>query len=82
VPSPNGAIAQIGVLTGFDLRPNLLPLSRLNANIVGIQTGSRDHFEDMNRFIEEHRIAPVVDRARRRRTPQSARMYANRMSTR
>jgi len=59
--APNGTIAQIGVLTGFDLRPNLLPLSRLNANIVGIQTGSRDNFEDMNRFIEEHRITPVVD---------------------
>lgn len=60
--SANGTIAQIGVLTGFDLRPNLLPLSRLNATIVGIQTGSRQHFEDMNRFIEAHRITPVVDR--------------------
>jgi len=60
--APNGTIAQIGVLTGFDLRPNLLPLSRLNANIVGIQTGSRQYFEDMNRFIEEHRLTPVVDR--------------------
>jgi NADPH:quinone reductase-like Zn-dependent oxidoreductase len=60
--APNGTIAQIGVLTGFDLRPNLLPLSRLNANIVGIQAGSRQYFEDMNRFIEEHRITPVVDR--------------------
>jgi NADPH:quinone reductase-like Zn-dependent oxidoreductase len=60
--APNGTIAQIGVLTGFDIRPNLLPLSRLNANIVGIQVGSREHFEDMNRFIEEHRIIPVVDR--------------------
>jgi NADPH:quinone reductase-like Zn-dependent oxidoreductase len=60
--APNGAIAQIGVLTGFDLRPNLLLLSRLNANILGIQTGSREYFEDMNRFIEQHRITPVVDR--------------------
>jgi NADPH:quinone reductase-like Zn-dependent oxidoreductase len=60
--APNGAIAQIGVLTGFDLRPNLLPISRLNANILGIQTGSREYFEDMNRFLEEHRITPVVDR--------------------
>ena len=60
--APNGTVAQIGVLTGFDLRPNLLPLSRLNANIVGIQTGSREYFEDMNRFIEEHRITPAVDR--------------------
>ena len=47
---------------GFDLRPTLLPLSRLNANIAGIQAGSREYFEGMNRFIEEHRITPVVDR--------------------
>jgi NADPH:quinone reductase-like Zn-dependent oxidoreductase len=60
--APNGTIAQLGVLTGFDIRPNLLPLSRLNANIIGIQVGSREHFEHMNRFIEEHRITPVVDR--------------------
>jgi NADPH:quinone reductase-like Zn-dependent oxidoreductase len=60
--APNGVIAQIGVLTGFGLRPNLLPLSRLNANIAGIQTGSRQYFEDMNRFIEEHSITPVVAR--------------------
>jgi NADPH:quinone reductase-like Zn-dependent oxidoreductase len=60
--APNGTIAQIGVLTGFDLRPSLLPLSRLNATIAGIQAGSRDYFEDMNRFIEALRIAPVVDR--------------------
>jgi NADPH:quinone reductase-like Zn-dependent oxidoreductase len=60
--APNGAIAQIGVLTGFDLRPNLLLLSRLNANILGIQTGSREYFEDMNRFLDQHRITPVVDR--------------------
>jgi NADPH:quinone reductase-like Zn-dependent oxidoreductase len=58
----NGTIAQIGVLTGFDVRPNLLPLTRLNANVAGIQVGSREHFEDMNRFIEERGITPVVDR--------------------
>jgi NADPH:quinone reductase-like Zn-dependent oxidoreductase len=39
-----------------------VPLTRLNANNAGIQTGSRDHFEDMNQFIEAHRITPVVDR--------------------
>jgi NADPH:quinone reductase-like Zn-dependent oxidoreductase len=50
------------VLTGFGLTPNLVPLTRLSANIAGIQTGSRDNFEDMNRFIEAHRITPVVDR--------------------
>jgi NADPH:quinone reductase-like Zn-dependent oxidoreductase len=60
--APNGTVAQIGVLTGFDVRPNLLPLTRLNANVVGIQVGSREYFEDMNSFIEEHRITPVVDR--------------------
>jgi NADPH:quinone reductase-like Zn-dependent oxidoreductase len=39
-----------------------LPLTRLNANVVGIQVGSREYFEDMNRFIAERRITPVVDR--------------------
>jgi NADPH:quinone reductase-like Zn-dependent oxidoreductase len=29
---------------------------------MGIQVGSREYFENMNRFIEERGITPVVDR--------------------
>jgi NADPH:quinone reductase-like Zn-dependent oxidoreductase len=28
----------------------------------GIETGSREMFEEMNRFIEENDIKPVIDR--------------------
>ena len=38
------------------------PINASIANILGIQTGSREYFENMNRFIEQHRITPVVDR--------------------
>jgi hypothetical protein len=27
-----------------------------------VEVGSREYFEDMNRFIGEHRITPVVER--------------------
>ena len=56
-----GKIAQIGVLTGFGPTPNLLPVQFLNANIHGICVGSGAHFSALNRFLETHRIKPVID---------------------
>jgi hypothetical protein len=51
------------LLTYQDQAGRRQPLAvAVNANVVGIQTGSRQYFENMNRFIEEHRIIPVVDR--------------------
>ncbi|MBI3523810.1 MAG: NAD(P)-dependent alcohol dehydrogenase [Betaproteobacteria bacterium] len=60
--APAGRIAQIGVLTGFDMQPNIRPLMFKNASINGILVGSVEHFERLNRFVEEHRIHPVIDR--------------------
>ena len=57
-----GHIAQIGVFTGFGPQSNLIRLQMINANINGINVGSGEHFEAMNQFIVEHRIAPVIDR--------------------
>ena len=57
-----GHIAQIGVLTGFDVAPNLRPLMAANASIDGIFVGSAEHFAAMNAFIAAHGIKPVVDR--------------------
>lgn len=57
-----GKIAQIGVLTGFSPKPDLGRLQSMNADILGITVGSREHFEAMNAFIAEHRIRPVIDR--------------------
>jgi NADPH:quinone reductase-like Zn-dependent oxidoreductase len=57
-----GKIAQIGVLTGFGPKPDLGRLQSMNADIIGITAGSRDHLEAMNAFIVEHRLRPVIDR--------------------
>ena len=57
-----GSIAQIGVLTGFASKPNILPLQLKNASIHGICVGSVEHFERLNRFVVTHRIRPVIDR--------------------
>lgn len=60
--APGGRIAQIGVLTGFDMKPNIRPLMFKNASIHGILVGSVEHYERLNRFVETHRIHPVIDR--------------------
>ncbi len=57
-----GSIAQIGVLTGFDSKPDILPLQLKNASIHGICVGSVEQFERLNRFVAKHRIRPVIDR--------------------
>lgn len=61
--APGGQIALIGVLTGFaPASIDLFPLLARNARIDGIYVGSRSIFEDLNRFIAEHRIQPIIDR--------------------
>lgn len=60
--APGGRIAQIGVLTGFASRPNILPLQFKNASIDGICVGSVQHFERLNQFLSAHRIRPVIDK--------------------
>jgi NADPH:quinone reductase-like Zn-dependent oxidoreductase len=57
-----GHMAIIGGLTG---RASELPLALLpnGAWVTDIYVGSREDFEAMNRFISEHRLRPVIDRA-------------------
>lgn len=57
-----GRIAQIGALTGFDAAPQITPMQFKNASINGICVGSAAQFARMNRFLEKHRIQPVIDR--------------------
>ncbi len=56
-----GRIAQVGVLTGFALQPNILPLMFKNASINGICVGSVEHFQRLNKFLSDHQIHPVLD---------------------
>ena len=56
-----GRIAQIGVLSGFNSQPNIVPLQFKNASINGICVGSVAHFERLNRFLAQHQIHPTID---------------------
>ncbi len=56
-----GRIAQIGVLSGFNSRPDIVPLQFKNASINGICVGSVAHFERLNRFLARHQIHPIID---------------------
>lgn len=57
-----GHIAQIGVFTGFGPRSNLIRLQQINGSINGINVGSAEQFDAMNRFFVKHRIKPIIDR--------------------
>lgn len=58
-----GTISLIGVLTGFGPpTESLFPLLGRNVTLNGIYVGSRADFENMNRFLEEKSIRPVIDR--------------------
>jgi len=59
--APAGKIYQIGVLTGFTSRPNILPLQIKNATIHGMCVGSVEHFQRLNAFLSKYAIKPIVD---------------------
>ena len=58
-----GHIALIGGLSGFASDVPVGRLMGLGASTTGIYVGSRADFEAMNRFVAQHKIRPVVDRA-------------------
>lgn len=57
-----GRIAQIGVLSGFNARPDIQSLQFKNARIDGICVGSVAQLRRLNQFMAQHRIRPVIDR--------------------
>lgn len=58
----DGHIALIGTLSGFPEQIPLGPVFRNVAHLSALYVGSRADFEDMNRFISEHEIRPLIDR--------------------
>ena len=58
----SGSISFIGLLAGLSAPINTFQFVQKNVEIHGIETGSREMFDEMNRFIEEHKIKPVIDR--------------------
>jgi NADPH:quinone reductase-like Zn-dependent oxidoreductase len=57
-----GFIATIGVLAGAAAPLSLMPILMTSLTVQGIQVGSRDAFEAMNRAIAAHRLQPAIDR--------------------
>ncbi len=57
-----GHIALIGGLSGFASDVPVGALMGLNATASGIYVGSRADFEDLNAFLIEHEVRPIVDK--------------------
>ena len=57
-----GHMALIGGLTGFGGAIPVLDIFSKDVSVTAYHVGSRADFERMNRFMEGHRIRPIVDR--------------------
>jgi NADPH:quinone reductase-like Zn-dependent oxidoreductase len=57
-----GHMALIGGLTGFGGAIPVMDIFNKDASVTAYHVGSRADFERMNRFMEGHRIHPIVDR--------------------
>jgi NADPH:quinone reductase-like Zn-dependent oxidoreductase len=60
--APGGAIELIGGLGGFGGNIPALQLLDRNVDVSGIYVGSRENFEALNAFIDEHKVKPVIDK--------------------
>jgi NADPH:quinone reductase-like Zn-dependent oxidoreductase len=58
----SGTISFIGLIAGLSAPINTYQFVQKNVSIYGIETGSREMFEEMNRFIESHDLNPVIDK--------------------
>ena len=58
----DGHMALIGGLSGFGASIPVPGLMRVGASATGVYVGSRADFEQMNAFISEHKVRPVIDR--------------------
>ena len=53
----------IGILTGHTVDGfNIMNAFRRKVRLQGINVGSRDMFEAMNRAIDQNKLRPVIDR--------------------
>jgi NADPH:quinone reductase-like Zn-dependent oxidoreductase len=56
----SGTICFIGLIAGLSAPVNTYQFVTKNVRIHGIETGSREMFVEMNRFIELHGLKPVI----------------------
>ena len=65
-------VALIGGLSSFGGNIPVMQLMGSNATVSGIYVGSRENFEAMNAFIEQHHVKPVVDKVFELKDAQAA----------
>ncbi len=58
-----GVVALLGALTGLKGEVNLAPILMRRMRIMGIMVDSRAQFERLSKFLGQHAIRPVIDRA-------------------
>jgi NADPH:quinone reductase-like Zn-dependent oxidoreductase len=58
----SGRISFIGLIAGLSAAINTYQFVTKNVQIHGIETGSREMFEEMNNFIEMKDLRPVIDK--------------------
>lgn len=56
-----GSISFIGLIAGKSAQVNTYEFVTKNVNVHGIETGSREMFEEMAMFVDEHAIRPIID---------------------
>ncbi|MEX1153131.1 NAD(P)-dependent alcohol dehydrogenase [Parvibaculum sp.] len=57
-----GHVGVIGILSGLSKDVNVAAIFAQNLKISGVTVGSRAHFEEMSRAIEQNDIHPVIDK--------------------
>ncbi len=57
-----GHVALIGGLTGFEGSIDVSAVTDSLGSLTSIYVGSREDFEAMNAFIEQHKMKPIIDR--------------------
>jgi NADPH:quinone reductase-like Zn-dependent oxidoreductase len=58
----SGTIRFVGLIGGLSAPVNTYRFVTKNVRLHGIETGSREMFEEMNAFLSAHRLRPVLDR--------------------
>ena len=58
----SGTICFIGLIAGLSAPVNTYQFVTKNVKLHGIETGSREMFEEMNQFIDQRGLKPVIDR--------------------
>lgn len=57
----SGTVSFIGLLAGMSGPVDTFQFVAKNVRLHGVETGSREMFEEMNRFVESRGLRPVID---------------------